>query len=305
MTNLTNKVINIENKYENMLDSFEKNIGMHNIFNLYNKMNSSFNKQSHGREWRNFRKIYRYDFPPLDNNVNELISLFDTYYTAFIKECLFSLKKLSNGKKVTDMKAEALHIQAWDIALCSINKKVTGGLDDYISNIEIQLYKLLQKYIINELTITKYFSTILTVLPYPLISFEDLLKDEYKSFFDEYSVTDNSYFKMEELNYKKYKHILRTSLYNEILFNNQLSLIYNTKGNYFSQHVLLEDRRLTRTKKLEEINQLITDNKDLAQFNELINQHDALTFLNVNLESQFGFKSIIGLIGIYIIKEQS
>ena len=33
----------------------------------------------------------------------------------------------------------------------------------------------------------------------------------------------------------------------------QLSLIYNTKGNYFSQHVLLEDRRLARTKKLEEI----------------------------------------------------
>ena len=84
MTNLINEVINIGKKYEDMLDSFEKDIGMYNIFNLYNKMNSSFNNQSHGREWRNFRKSYRYDFPPLDNNVNELISLFDTYYTDFI-----------------------------------------------------------------------------------------------------------------------------------------------------------------------------------------------------------------------------
>ena len=305
MNNLVNKVINIANKYTNIIDSFEKEVGIHNIFNLYEKMNSLFTEQSHGREWRNFREIYRYNFPPLENNVNELISLFDTYYTAFIKECLFSFKKISDGKKVTDMKAEALHIQAWDIALSSINKKVTGGLDDCISNIEMQLFELLKKHILNELTITKYFSSILTVLPYPLISFEDLLKNEYKKFFDEYNINNNSYFKIREINYKKYKHILRASLYNETLFNNQISLIYNTKGNYFSQHVLLEDRRLFRANKIKEIKCLITDNKDLEQFINLINLHDALTFLNVNIESQFGFKSSIGLIGIYIIKEQS
>lgn len=301
---LVDKVTNIENKYEDILDSFEKNIGIHDLFSLFDKMNLAFVEQSHGREWRKFRKVYRYDFPSLDIDIDKLIFLFDTYYTAFIRECLFSLKKISDGKKVTDMKAEALHIQAWDVALCSINKKVDGGLDDCLSNIEMQLYELLQKYCIDKLTISRYLSSILTVLPYPLISFEDLLKDEYNLFFNEYNVSDSSYFKLEDLNYKKYKHILRTSLFNESLFNNQLSLIYGTKGNYFSQHVSLDDRRLVRDKKLKEIKQLLTNNKDLEHFVELINQHDALTFLNVNVESQFGFKSIIGLIGIYIIKEQ-
>ena len=308
MESLIDKVINIKNDYEDMLDSFEKSVGIHNILKLYDEMNLSFKEQSHGREWRKFREIYRYNFPPINKNIERLIDLFNTYYTAFISECLYSLKNIYMGKKVSNMKPEALHIQAWDVALCSINKKVSGGIDDYILNIEMQLYNLLQKFYYNKLTIVKLLSAILTVLPTPLVSYEDILKLEYKSFFNEYKIANNSYFEIKTIDYEKYKHILRASLYNEILFNNQISLILDTKGNYFSKHVSLESRQLVRNSTLKKIKIYLASSdslEDLECFLDLINQHDVLTFLNVNIESQFGFKSIIGLAGIYIIKNQS
>ncbi len=304
MSNLIDDVINIKNKYDKLVDSYEKNIGIDNVFNLFKVMNSSFNEKSHGREWRKFREVYRYNFPTINKDANELLNLFDTYYTSFITECLDSLQKLHLGKNIFDMKAEALHIQAWDIALCSINKKVIGGLDDYISNIEMKIYDLFPKYNIDKLKITKYLSNILTVLPKPLISYEDTIKQEYEDFFNEYNCTNKLYFKFTDIYHEKYKHILRASLYNETLFNNQISLINNTNGNYFLQHVSLKNRQENRINKLNELKELLTNKQDLEEFNLLLNIHDALTYLNVNIESQYGFKSIIGLIGIYIIKEQ-
>lgn len=304
MSNLIDEVIEIKNNYTNLLDTFEKNIGINNILNLFKTINSTFAQKSHGREWREFRKIYRADFPILNKNVNELVNLFDVYYTAFINECLNACQKLYSGKVISDMKSEALHIQAWDVALCSINKKVIGGVDDCLSNIEIQFYDLLQKYNLSKLEITKQLSSILTVLPVPLMSYEDMLSFEYKKFFKDYHVTTNSYFKLSDIDYKKYKYILRASLYNEQLFNNQISLINSTNGNYFSNYINIEKRQKQRNDKILKLKTLITNKDDLNYFKTLLSNHDALTYLNVNIESQFGFKSIIGLIGIYIIKEQ-
>ena len=301
MSNIIQEVYEIEQKYEKLLDACEATIGYPKIFDLFKNFNSLFVEASHGREWRNFRKNYRADFPDLNKSGIELITLFDVYYSAFISECLNSFRKIALGQDVLVMKAEVLHIQAWDIALCSINKKAKGGLDDYVSNLENQFYTLLGKYNLSKIEIIKYLSAILTILPTPLISYEDTLKKEYKEFFDEYGYNSTN-FKLIDIEFSKYKYILRASLYNEELFNSQIKLIAETNGNYFNC-LSLENRHATRKNKLDEIAKLITNKKDFELFNSLLEEHDALTYLNVNIESQFGFKSILGLIGIYIIKK--
>ena len=302
MTNYIKTVKFISNKYNTLLKNFETKIGISKVVQLLQPINEYFVNECHGRIIRKVRKKYRYDFPKRERGIDELLNNFDTFYSSYIFEILTIIEKLGTGESIKNLSANAEHVKAWDIAICSINKKASDSLDYHLEKIETNISNLLSIYIKDKKIEYEFLKNILTVLPSPLYSYEDSLKNNYKNFIKEYySKIKSNNLSFNDIDLFKYNEVLRDCLYSINFLKNRISLISETKN--LQKYTPLHIRRKIRREYIYKLNNFITNKNDLNKINKLIKQHSALTYVNVYIESKFGFKSYLGLIATYIMKQ--
>lgn len=304
MTDYIKKVKLISKKYDSLLEEYEQRIGISNIIQLLKPINEHFVNECHGRIIRKARKKYRSNFPIRKREIDELLSDFDTFYTSYLFEILTIIEKLAKGENIQNLSTNAEHIKAWDIALCSINKKSSDGLDHHLEKIETNIFNLLSIYIKDNKVKYEFLRNILTVLPSPLYSYEDSLKNNYINFMKEYyPMIKSKNLSFKDIDLLKHHEVLRDCLYSFCFLKNRIYLLAETKS--LQKHTSLYLRRKIRKECICQLSNYITSKDDLNKIKNLIKQHSALTYINVYIESKFGFKGYLGLVATYLMKQHN